>query len=272
MDTSCRVSQIGDSIEAREQGILNSHARKVSEKEMRPELGKTCDRPSIYPWVSPLILLYHTGAIFPWTEKLEDKPEIKKGLPPSRMWWKNRRLDQADRRLRKCRPNDQEHQTDRPEELMTKSKLSTLRRPKKLRSSQGMSHDWIWQHTGANFSKGVSKNFKGETAQHSDGCLDSRRRGQKQKFGFCIDTCDSTLGQIFQSTEKLWRRAGSRLGQLVWTKPRSMCMKSLETRTDQDNAILGQNFSIFEKLEKFVSIFHTGQKFFKRVLKNFEGK
>jgi hypothetical protein len=39
-------------------------------------------------------------------------------------------------------------------------------------------------------------------------------------------------------------------------------MKSLETRTDQDNAILGQNFSIFGKLEKFVSIFHTGAKFF----------
>ena len=51
-----------------------------------------------------------------------------------------------------------------------------------------------------------------------------------------------------------------------------MRMKSLETRTDQDNAILGQNFSIFEKLEKFVSICHTGPKFFKRVLKNFEGK
>jgi hypothetical protein len=49
-------------------------------------------------------------------------------------------------------------------------------------------------------------------------------------------------------------------------------MKSLETRTDQDNAILGQNFSISEKLEKFVSIFHTGPKFFKGVLKNFEGK
>ena len=49
-------------------------------------------------------------------------------------------------------------------------------------------------------------------------------------------------------------------------------MKSLETRTDQDNAILGQNFSIFEKLEKFVSICYTGPKFFKRVLKNFEGK
>jgi hypothetical protein len=44
-------------------------------------------------------------------------------------------------------------------------------------------------------------------------------------------------------------------------------MKNLETRTDQDNAILGQNFSIFEKLEKFVSIFHIGPKFFKRVLK-----
>jgi hypothetical protein len=44
-------------------------------------------------------------------------------------------------------------------------------------------------------------------------------------------------------------------------------MKNLEIRTDQDNAILGQNFSIFEKLEKFVSIFHTGPKFFKRVLK-----
>jgi hypothetical protein len=39
-------------------------------------------------------------------------------------------------------------------------------------------------------------------------------------------------------------------------------MKSLETRTDQDNAILGQNFSIFGKLEKFVSIFHIGAKFF----------
>jgi hypothetical protein len=51
-----------------------------------------------------------------------------------------------------------------------------------------------------------------------------------------------------------------------------MCMKNLETRTDQDNAILGQNFSIFEKLEKFVSIFHTGPKFFKRVLKKFRRK
>jgi hypothetical protein len=40
-------------------------------------------------------------------------------------------------------------------------------------------------------------------------------------------------------------------------------MKSLETRTDQDNAILGQNFSFFKKLEKFVSIFHTGAKFLK---------
>jgi hypothetical protein len=39
-------------------------------------------------------------------------------------------------------------------------------------------------------------------------------------------------------------------------------MKSLETHTDQDNAILGQNFSIFGKLEKFISIFHTGAKFF----------
>jgi hypothetical protein len=51
-----------------------------------------------------------------------------------------------------------------------------------------------------------------------------------------------------------------------------MRMKNLETRTDQDNAILGQNFSIFEKLEKFVSIFHTGPKFFKRVLKKFRRK
>jgi hypothetical protein len=40
-----------------------------------------------------------------------------------------------------------------------------------------------------------------------------------------------------------------------------MCMKSLETRTDQDNTILGQNFSIFGKVEKFVSIFHTVQNF-----------
>ena len=39
-------------------------------------------------------------------------------------------------------------------------------------------------------------------------------------------------------------------------------MKSLETHTDQNNAILGQNFSIFGKLEKIVSIFHTGAKFF----------
>jgi hypothetical protein len=49
-------------------------------------------------------------------------------------------------------------------------------------------------------------------------------------------------------------------------------MKSLETRIDLDNAILGQNFSRFEKLEKFVSIFHTGPKFFKRVLKKFRRK
>ena len=61
-------------------------------------------------------------------------------------------------------PNDQEHQTDRLDELMTKSMLSALRRPEKLRSSQGMSHDWIWQHTGANFSKAVLKNFEGEAA------------------------------------------------------------------------------------------------------------
>jgi hypothetical protein len=39
-------------------------------------------------------------------------------------------------------------------------------------------------------------------------------------------------------------------------------MKSLETRIDQGNAILGQNFSIFGKMEKFVSIFHTGAKVF----------
>ena len=39
-------------------------------------------------------------------------------------------------------------------------------------------------------------------------------------------------------------------------------MKSLETRTDQDNAILGQKFSNFGKLEKFVSIFHSRAKFF----------
>jgi hypothetical protein len=38
-------------------------------------------------------------------------------------------------------------------------------------------------------------------------------------------------------------------------------MKSLETRTDQDNAILGQNFSIFGKLEKFVSYSILGQNF-----------
>ena len=113
MDTSCIVSQIGDSIEAREQGILNSHARKVSEKEMRPELGKTCDRPSIYPWVSPLILLYQTGAIFSRLEKLEDKPEIKEVLPPSRISWKSRRFNQADRRLRKCRPTEWSRALDR---------------------------------------------------------------------------------------------------------------------------------------------------------------
>ena len=35
-------------------------------------------------------------------------------------------------------------------------------------------------------------------------------------------------------------------------------MKSLETRTDQDNAILGQNFSIFAKLEKFVMTSYAG--------------
>ena len=39
-------------------------------------------------------------------------------------------------------------------------------------------------------------------------------------------------------------------------------MKSLETRTDQDNTILGQNFSIFGNLKKFISIFLTGAKFF----------
>ena len=114
MDTSCRISQISDSIEAREQGILNCHARKVSEKEMRPELGKTCDRPLVYPWVSPLILLYHTGAIFPQPEKLEDKPKIKEVLPPSGTSWKSRRFNQADQRLRKCCSTEWSRALDRP--------------------------------------------------------------------------------------------------------------------------------------------------------------
>jgi hypothetical protein len=41
MDTSCRVSQIGDSIEAREQGILNSHARR--ETRIGENVRKTLD-------------------------------------------------------------------------------------------------------------------------------------------------------------------------------------------------------------------------------------
>ena len=144
MDISCRTSQINDGIGVWEWGILNSNTRKVSKREMRPKLGKMRGRPSIYPWVSPLILLYHTEAIFPWAKKLEDKPKIKEVLPQSRISWKSRRLDQANWRLRKCRPTKRSrvcHQTDRPDKLMTKSMSSVPRKLEKSRSSQGVSHD-----------------------------------------------------------------------------------------------------------------------------------
>jgi hypothetical protein len=39
-------------------------------------------------------------------------------------------------------------------------------------------------------------------------------------------------------------------------------MRSLKTPIDQDNVIVGQTFSIFGKLEKFVSIFYIGAKAF----------
>ena len=138
------------------------------------------------------------GQFFPRLEKLEDKPEIKCHHHQElveRAKGSTKRIEDWESVVRS---NDQEHQTDRPDELMTKSKLSALRRPEKLRSSQETSHNWIWQHTRANFSRGVLKNFKGEAAQHSNGCFDSGQREQKRKFGFCIDKCDSTLGQIFQ--------------------------------------------------------------------------
>ena len=45
-------------------GILNNNARKLPEREIGPKLGKMCERPLIYPWVSPSILFYHTGQFF----------------------------------------------------------------------------------------------------------------------------------------------------------------------------------------------------------------
>ena len=40
------------------------------------------------------------------------------------------------------------------------------------------------------------KIFEGKAVQHSSGRLDLGQKGQKQKFGFCVDVCDSILGQI----------------------------------------------------------------------------
>jgi hypothetical protein len=51
---------------------------------------------------------------------------------------------------------------------------------------------------GQIFQKQFSKILRGKAAQHLNGCLDPGRKGQKRKFRFYIDTCDSTLGQIFQ--------------------------------------------------------------------------
>jgi hypothetical protein len=54
-------------------------------------------------------------------------------------------------------------------------------------------------------------------------------------------------------------------------------MKSLETRTDQDNAILGQNFSIFEKgkicfdIPYWAKIFQKGFEKFRRKIVRLSG-
>ena len=166
---------------------------------MRPELGKTCDRPSVYPCVSPLISLYHTRTIFSRPEKLEDKPKIKEVLPPSGISWKSRRFNQADRRLRKCRPTEWSRALDRPTRWANDQEyvVSTEKTGKVKKQLRNVSWLNLTTHWGKFFERGF-KNFKGEAAQHSDGCLDSGKRGQKRKFGFYIDACDSTLGQIFQ--------------------------------------------------------------------------
>ena len=229
MDTSCKTSQICDSTRVREWGILNSNTRKVLEREMRPELGKMCERPSIYPWVSPSHLgnfsylfeerknqkaLRHTGAIFSWAEKLKDKPEIKRGQPPSRMWWKNQRLDRTDRRLRKCQPTKWSRTSDIPTRWANDQEyvVSTEKIGKVKKQPRNVSWLNLTTHWG-NFSKGVLKNFKGEAAQHSDGCLDSGQRGQKRKFGSASTCVIPHWGKFFSKLknceEELVRDLGS---------------------------------------------------------------
>ena len=151
---------------------------------MGPKLGKLCERPLIYPWVSPLILLYHTRAIFPiylkkgkirrhyttlgqfFCERKNEKTNRR-----SRKHYhhqecveeKNQRLDWTDQRLRKCCPTKWSracHQRDRPDELMTKSMSSAPRKPKESRKARlaedliiRVSTNELTPHWGKIFSK-----------------------------------------------------------------------------------------------------------------------
>ena len=92
-------------------------------------------------------------------EKLEDKPEIKRGLPLSRMWWKNRRLDQTDQRLRKCRLTKWSRALDRPTRWANDQKhVVSTEKPRKVKK-QPRNVSWLnlTTHWGKFFKSGFEK-------------------------------------------------------------------------------------------------------------------
>ena len=150
---------------------------------MRPELEKMWERALICPWVSPLILLCHTGGkFFSRTEKLEDKPEIKRGLPPSRMWWKNQRLDRTDRRLRKRRPTKWSRASDRPnrwandqEHVVSNEKTGKVKKQPRNVSWLNLTTHWgkffesgfekFWRKSGSTLERLSRSRAKGTEAE-----------------------------------------------------------------------------------------------------------
>uniref|UniRef100_A0A2N9FGZ6 Uncharacterized protein n=1 Tax=Fagus sylvatica TaxID=28930 RepID=A0A2N9FGZ6_FAGSY len=102
------------------------------------------NRPSVYPWVSPLI------SVVPHWGNFSANGKIRRQTRGSRKCYHHQELVEraegstksgskiekvsSDRMIKSI-------QTDRPDELMTRSMLSALRRPEKLRSNRGMSHD-----------------------------------------------------------------------------------------------------------------------------------
>ena len=96
---------------------------------------------------------------FSWAKKLEDKPEIKRGLPLSRMWWKNRRLDQTNQRLRKCRPTKWSRASDRPTRWANDQEhvVSTEKTRKVKKQPRSVSWLNLITHWGKFFKRGFEK-------------------------------------------------------------------------------------------------------------------